>query len=342
MKTITNITIKDVARAAQLSAATISRALNGHSAVTPQTRARALNAAENLGYLPDGIAESLRCKQTFMISLLLRDISNPNVALINRGAAEAAANRAYALFMCNSGWSLEAERQILRSIAKRRFAGVLVLPVDEESSDIDLLLRLGIPVVLIESEFSGSRPHLDSVVSDNFGGATKAARCLVNWGHRRIGVVVGSEQILPGRDRLAGFRQACAEQGIPLGDSYVRVGSFSEEHGYRSTLDLMRKADRPTALFSGSNQIFRGVLTALRETAVRIPEDVSLVTFDDSALAQLHQPPITVVARDLTEIGRQAVNMVVDRIEGHETEGNKKLVVPMRLIVRSSCSAASR
>jgi LacI family transcriptional regulator len=337
MKSIASITITEVAKAAGLSAATVSRALNGHPAVTSAARARAYAAAERLGYLPDGVAGSLRSKQTFTLGLLLRDVSNPNILQINSGAAAAAASHSYMLLMCSSDWDLEAERSLIRSMARRRFAGIVALVVDDTKSDVEVAARLGIPVVLIESELLKARVPRDRVISDNFGGAAKAASYLLDLGHTRIAIISGQEQILPGRDRLTGFVETTARQ-IQLPEWAVCLGSFSEEHGYQSTRRLMSRTDRPTAIFAGSNQILSGVLRAIRELALRVPEDLSVIGFDDSLLSQLYQPPITVVARDLREIGREAVNLVVRRIEGYESKHVMKKVVPTRLIIRSSCS----
>jgi LacI family transcriptional regulator len=338
MKSIASITITDVAKAAALSAATVSRALNGHPAVTSAARARAYAAAERLGYLPDGVAGSLRSKQTFTLGLLLRDVSNPNILQINSGAAAAAASYSYMLLMCSSDWDLEIERSLVRSMAKRRFAGIVALVVDDTRSDVEVAARLDIPVVLIESELSrASKPH-DRVVSDNFGGAAKAASHLLDLGHTRIAIISGQEQILPGRDRLTGFVETTANRQVRIPEWAVCLGSFSEEHGYQSTRRLMSRSNRPTAIFAGSNQLLSGALRAIRELSLRIPEDLSVVGFDDSLLSQLYQPPITVVARDLREIGREAVNVVVKRIEGSGPTQVMKIVVPTRLIIRSSCS----
>ena len=257
-------TIKDVAARARCSPATISRALNNHASVTDATRARVLRAARALGYHPDGVAKSLRGKRTFSVGLIVRDIANPNFAMLCAAVASQAAGHGYTVFMCSSAWNVAAEREIFRAMIERRFDGVVLLLADEAKSDLRMLLDAAIPVVLVESQARQRSRAVDRVLSDNVGGAREAGRYLLGLGHRRIAVLAGSQTVAPGRERLRGFLDACARAGAPVPPARVGVGPFSSDHGYHGTLALVKGDDPPTALFCSSNQILHGALAALR------------------------------------------------------------------------------
>src|SRR5262245_12797722 len=276
------VTIKDVAASARCSPATISRALNNHASVTDAMRSRVLRAVEALGYHPDGVAKSLRGKRTFSLGLIVRDIANPNFSMLCAAVASQAAEHGYTVFMCSSAWIVDAGREIFRAMIERRFDGVVLLMADEAASDIRMLLDAGIPVVLVDSQARQVRQAVDTVLSDNVGGAREAGRYLLELGHRRIGVLAGPQTVAPGRERLRGFLDACARAGAPVPPARIAVGPFSPEHGYHGTLTLVKGADPPTALFCSSNQILHGALAALRECGKRIPDEVSVVSFDES------------------------------------------------------------
>src|SRR5262245_40214700 len=265
------VTIKDVAASARCSPATISRALNNHASVTDAMRSRVLRAVEALGYHPDGVAKSLRGKRTFSLGLIVRDIANPNFSMLCAAVASRAAGHGYTVFMCSSAWSVTAEREIFRAMIERRFDGVVLLLADEAESDLRMLLDVGIPVVLVDSLVRQPRRAVDSVLSDNLGGAREAARYLIGLGHRRPGVLAGPQTVAPGRERLRGFLAASARDGAPVPPTRVAIGPFSPDHGYHGTMALLKGEDPPTALFCSSNQILHGALAALRECGLRIP-----------------------------------------------------------------------
>jgi LacI family transcriptional regulator len=330
-------TIKDVAARARCSPATISRALNHHPRVTEATRARVLRAARALGYHPDGVAKSLRVRRTFSLGLVVRDIGHPTVSVLCAAVAGAAAAHGCTVFVCSSAWDVGVEREIFRAMIERRFDGVALLMADEAHSDVGMLVDVGIPLVLVESQWRRARTAVDSVLSDNRHGAQEAAQYLLGLGHRRIGVLAGTDTVAPGRDRLHGFLNACARAGTPVPPARVAVGAFSEEHGYRGTRALMQAAEAPTALFCSSNRLLPGALRALREGAHRIPADVSVVSFDESTAAMGHDPRITVVARDVSAIGAHAAELLSHRIEGARASAARTVLVPTRLEIRDSC-----
>ena len=331
------VTIKDVAASARCSPATISRALNNHASVTDAMRARVLRAVQALGYHPDGVAKSLRGKRTFSLGLIVRDIANPNFSMLCAAVASQAAEHGYTVFMCSSAWSVDAEREIFRAMIERRFDGVVLLMADEAASDLRMLLDAGIPVVLVDSQARHVRQAVDTVLSDNVGGAREAGRYLIELGHRRIGVLAGPQTVAPGRERLRGFLDACARAGAPVPPARIAVGPFSPDHGYHGALSLVKGADPPTALFCSSNQILHGALAALRECSKRIPDEVSVVSFDESTAAMVHDPRITVVVRDVAAIGTQAVALLRHRIAGRGHVAARTVLVPTRLDIRDSC-----
>jgi LacI family transcriptional regulator len=330
-------TIKDVAAHAHCSPATISRALNNHPRVTDATRARVLRSAHALDYHPDGVAKSLRVRRTFSLGLVVRDVGNPNFSVLCAAVATTAAAHGYTEFMCSSAWDVDAEREIFRAMIQRRFDGVALLMADETHSNVGMLVDVGIPIVLLESHWRRAGTAVDSVLSDNLGGARAAAEYLLGLGHERIGVLAGSQTVAPGRDRLRGLLDDCARAGAPVPRARVAVGAFSEEHGYRGTLALMKAAEAPTALFCSNNQLLQGALMALRECGARIPDDVSIVSFDESTAAVVHDPRITVVTRDVSAIGARAAELLSRRIARPRSSPACTVLVPTRLEIRGSC-----
>ncbi len=334
---ISEISIRDVARYAGVSAATVSRVMNNSPKVSPETHTRVWHAINTLGYQPNYLARSMRTRSTRTLALLIRNISNPNFASIAQEAEIGAMDRGYSLLLSNSHGDPGRERNYIELLLRRRVDGIVAFVANDAVSAIGLAIEHRVPVVLAESRV----PHIqaDSIETDGESGVYQAVMHLVRLGHTCIGLLVGSQDITPGRVRLAGYRKGLAEAGIPYDVARVR---FCDQEGSRVAAELPAlRSLRPhvTAVIAGSQRLTNRALEYFQDTRIRFPHDLSFIGFDDSLTARLHSPPVSVVVRNLEELGRRAVHLLVDRIEGKlPADRFERVVLQMRLETRDSTS----
>lgn len=302
--------IRQVADRAGVAPSSVSRVLSGHPDVSPVMRNRVLDAVSALGYQPDMLAQSLRRGATMSIGFVVSDISNPLFAEIALAAETRLQERNYSLLITNAIRDPGKEADLLRMLSRRRVDGMLVSISDENHPGIrETVGGLQLPVVLVDRELPGVP---SAVLSDHARGTGDAVAHLISLGHRRIALINGSAAVRPSRERQQALRRACRGPGV---SAIVRHGAFSPDHGYKSTLDLLRGKEPPTAIIAGSNQILVGVLHAVRELGVRVPREVSLVTCDDLPLADFLTPALATISRDTAAIGRAAAGLLLDLID---------------------------
>lgn len=328
------ITIRDVARRASVSTMTVSRVINRSGYASPNTRARVEEAVAELGYVPNAVARHLRSKRTNTIALLMSDITNPFFTTIARGVEDAAAAHGYAVMFANTDESEVEEIQYLRMLAQRQIDGVLLVPAGSSAEPYRLLRAHEIPVVVLDRRVSARQ--VDEVRSDSESGAYELVRHLTELGHRRIAVVSGRRNISTSVDRVAGYERALTEAGIEFDPSLVCYESFSLEAGYQRVRDLLSISPRPTAIFAANNFIAFGALRAIREANLRVPADVSLVTFDDLPEGWQDDPFLTVLAQPAYDVGRRAAELLLDRLEHGGKSKRQVVTLDGELIVRRS------
>ena len=334
--------ITEVADRAGVSAMTVSRVLNNSGYVSAATRQRVELAIAQLGYVPNALARQLRSKRTKMLALVVSDISNPFFTTIARGVEDAASARGFAVMFCNTDESNEEEARYLRLLVERQVDGVLLVPAENAAASLRLLRAHSIPVVVLDRRASR---RVDNVRCDSELGAYALARHLLELGHRRIAVLTGRRGISTSVDRVAGVRRALADAGLALDESLVRYGGFN--FGSLNLADGRRMAeevlaasdDPPTAIFAANNFIAFGAVRALRELGLRVPEDISVVAFDDLPVEWVSDPFLTVAAQPAYEIGRRAAEMMIDRLVGERTTAGESVVLPFEVIVRRSTGA---
>lgn len=317
---------------------TVSRVINGKRGVRPETRAKVLQAIEELGYTPNSLARSFALQKTKTIGLVITDITNPFFTTIARGVEDTAATHHFSVIFCNTDENPDKEALYLELLAGKRVDGVILAPASRKKHSLKSLLARGIPVVLVDREVEGLKDmDVDVVKGDSVYGAYVLTRHLISLGHRRIGIIVGSRDISTAEDRVRGYRQALEEAKIPVDESLIRFAAYSEESGYREARALLMREDRPSAIFGGNNFIALGAMTAIRELGLRVPEDVALVCFEDiDALAKFH-PFLTVVAQPAYSMGVLAAELLIRRIEGRDTIRERRAVVlKPELIIRES------
>jgi len=334
--------ITEVADRAGVSAMTVSRVLNNSGYVSAATRQRVELAIAQLGYVPNALARQLRSKRTKMLALVVSDISNPFFTTIARGVEDAASARGFAVMFCNTDESNAEESRYLRLLVERQVDGVLLVPAENAAASLRLLRTHNIPVVVLDRRASR---RVDNVRCDSEAGAHALARHLIELGHRRIAVLTGRRGISTSVDRVAGVRRALADAGLELDDSLVRYGGFNFGNtnladGRLMTQDVLSaNDDPPTAIFAANNFIAFGAVRALRELGLRVPDDISVVAFDDLPAEWVDEPFLTVAAQPAYEIGRRAAEMMIDRLVGKRTSVGESVVLPFEVIVRPSTAA---
>jgi LacI family transcriptional regulator len=325
-------TISDVAARAGVSAATVSRVLNGSTGVNPDMTDRVRKAAADLGYRPDEIARSLRTQRSTTWAVIITDIQNSFYTSVVRGIEDVGRANGYSVMLCNTDESLEKESEYLEVVAAARVAGVVISPASWDESDVGPLIDRGTPVVAIDRRIS--HQDVDTVLVDNAHGARKATEHLLAIGRTRIACVTGSLHTTTGRERLAGYRQALEGRGM-FDEALVRESDFKESGGYEAAMDLMEMTPPPDAMFVANNLMTLGALEALKARGVTVPGDVALVGFDDEPWAEFTQPSLTVVAQPTYELGRQAADLLVARLEGN-TSAPREVMLRTELRVRES------
>jgi len=334
--------ITEVADRAGVSAMTVSRVLNNSGYVSAATRQRVELAIAQLGYVPNALARQLRSKRTKMLALVVSDISNPFFTTIARGVEDAASARGFAVMFCNTDESNAEESRYLRLLVERQVDGVLLVPAENAAASLRLLRTHNIPVVVLDRRASR---RVDNVRCDSEAGAHALARHLIELGHRRIAVLTGRRGISTSVDRVAGVRRALADAGLELEDSLVRYGGFNFGNtnladGRLMTQDVLSaNDDPPTAIFAANNFIAFGAVRALRELGLRVPDDISVVAFDDLPAEWVDEPFLTVAAQPAYEIGRRAADMMIDGLVGKRTSAGESVVLPFEVIVRPSTAA---
>ncbi|MEN3183808.1 MAG: LacI family DNA-binding transcriptional regulator [Atribacterota bacterium] len=332
------ITIRDVAKKAGVSPMTVSRVINGRRGVSPRTRAKVLQAIEELGYVPNSLAQSFALQRTKTIGLVITDITNPFFTTLARGVEDTAAKNHFSVIFCNTDEDPEKEALYLELLAGKRVDGVILAPASKKRHSLKSLLARGIPVVLVDREVEGLRHmDVDIVKGDSVYGAYILTKHLISLGHRRIGIIVGNRDISTAEDRVLGYCQALEEAGIPLDESLIRFATYSEEGGYRETKSLLSQSNRPTAIFGGNNFIALGAMMAIRELGFSIPEDVALVCFEDIDFLSKFIPFFTVVVQPAYSMGVLATELLIRRIEGQDkVRERREVVLKPELIVRES------
>jgi DNA-binding LacI/PurR family transcriptional regulator len=313
MKSIAMIGIDAVAKLAGVSAATASRALSKPEMVAKATRERVMRAARELNYQPNVLARGLRQRGSRTLGVIISDLLNPGNAMMAKGAQDAAAKRDYTVFMFNTDEEADKERRALESLRGHLPQGLIIMPTAGARQNLKLVPNL--PTVELD-RVSGLR-DAHTVLVDNVGGARTAVQHLLDLGHTRIGMIVGTLDISTAVERLQGYREALEAAGVPYRDDLVLIGNHREDGGHAAAHELLSRPThiRPTALFVGNNEMTIGALLALREQQLRIPEDLSIVGFDDSRWARLMQPAITVVAQPGYELAHLACETLLNRLE---------------------------
>lgn len=327
------VRIRDVARMAGVSPSTVSRALNGDTAVRRDLRDRVRAAAAELGYRPNRLAQSLRRQRTTAIGVVVSAIDNHHFSETVRAVEEAAFQHGYRVLVCNTNEDPAKEAEYLRMLADERVGGIIISATDPDGPQIGEFIDAHVPVVAFDRPVAD--PRADTVVGDNASSVREATRLLIAAGRRSIACVTGWHTVEPSAERQRGYREAIREAGLT--GQCVETDSRIEG-GHAAVAELIARPDRPDALVVANNLMVLGAFEAIRDAGLRIPDDIALVGVDDPFWARFLAPPLTTLAQPIEEMAVAAMDLILEQMEGERTTP-RRLVFPFKLIWRESAGS---
>lgn len=335
------VTLVDIAQHVGLSITTVSRVINGKSKqyrISEVTTKLVQEAVDKLGYRPNELARGLRLKRSHLLGLVVPDISNPFFAHITHVIQGIVYQLGYSLMVCNTNEDIGLEKEQIELMRRKGVEGLIIMPVGTDFDHIIELVQQNVPIVLLDRYVEQTK--LNSVVVDNYKGAYQAVQHLIKKGHRRIAIIQGLRKTSTNNERLRGYRDALNEANIEIDESLIVGKDFRKENGYIETKLLMNNYNPPTAIFAFSDLITLGVLQALDEEKINVPQDVSLLSFDDIDFAPYLISPLTVVKQPKEMMGEVAVKLLIEDIKTKGKSEKKKIVLDPKLIIRKSVKQA--
>jgi len=336
---ITDFTIKDIAKHAEVSTATVSRALNDSGYVGTKTKERVIRIAKEMNYVPNIIAKNLSKNESNVIGVVVPEITNPFFGEVIRGLNSVADQNNLSIILYNTDEELQKELRYLKLLKEQRIKGLILTSACEDenfnSKYLKSLQELAIPIVLMDRDVKYS--NFDAVFFDDIQGAYMGVDALIKAGHRKIAVLCGPTVMRPGRNRLRGYKKAFHMNNITINEDYIIYGDYSIESGYRETKELLQMKEPPTAIFATNNMVCLGCLKALCELGLRIPQDMALVGFDQIEVLDILNLNISVVYKDTEKMGRTAMILLLEKLSFKEGEQHtRRIILPTEIKLRGS------
>ncbi|MFC4323026.1 LacI family DNA-binding transcriptional regulator [Litchfieldia salsa] len=339
-----NITIYDIAKEANVSPATVSRVLTGNAKVRPQTMRKIMDVIEKYNFKPNSLARSLLHKQSKTIGFILPDISHPFFSTLFQKSEAYAMELGYTVFLGNTMNNSENESKYLQSLVEKQVDGIIYIggrindtDTDKEYAEEIKKVMERIPIVFVNGRMTGVDAHV--VRADEESGIDKLVELLINLNHLKIGFLGGLDGISSTDVKKNSFINAMKTRGLSINKDWVIGTGFNIESGEEVATQLLNLNERPTALLCANDLVAIGVIKVLTKFGLKVPEEVSVVGFDDIYLAKHFPPGITTVSQNYDQLGQTAIKVLVDLI--NEKEAEKEIVVPTSLILRDSCKLLS-
>jgi LacI family transcriptional regulator, repressor for deo operon, udp, cdd, tsx, nupC, and nupG len=327
------VRISDVAKLANVSTATVSRVLSNSGNVKKETTEKVLEAIRKLNYQPNMLARQLRKLETKTILVVVPDITNTFFSKVLRGIEHVAIENDYEVLLGDTGNNIERESGYLNILRQRKADGMIMLTARLEARELEEIAS-EFPVVLACEYLEGST--IPTVSIDNISSARKATEYLIHLGHRRIGFISGPLNVILSRDRLKGFQQAMAQHGIPVESLLVQEGDFSFESGYNMMMKFLALDQPPTAVFASNDEMAIGAIKAIKSRGLRVPDDISVVGFDDIQFASIYEPALTTISQPMFEIGKKAMELLIKLINKDKLE-KSQYILEDQLVIRETC-----
>lgn len=329
----------DVARKAGVSQTVVSMVLNDPAvgAISPETRQRVLTAIDDLGYVRDGSARSLRTRKTLLIASLIPDITNPFYPAFERGIQDLADANGYDLIAYNTDGLRAKELRCLRSAHQARVDGIIATPFQLTADDFTPLVRSGVPVVVF-GELVMDRPEqdFDYLFVNDAAAAGELVAYLLDQNYLPLGMVAASAEHHRRTGRMTSYQRVLAERAVQPEELVARGEDPTEAGGYNAMRMLLARSPRPRAVFAANDMMAMGAMVAIREAGLRVPEDIAIAGFDDIPVARLLNPPLTTVAQFPEQLGHRAGEMLFERLSGTVTGAGRRVEMPYALRIRAS------
>jgi LacI family transcriptional regulator len=330
-----SVSIREVAKIAKVSIATVSRVVNNSATVKDETKKKVLEAIEETGYQPNAIARSLKVSKTHTIGVIIPNIANQFVPGVVRGIEDCASEHGYTIMVCNGDGNDQKEKQYLQILYEKRMDGIIFMSHMISDQVAHKIYSLDIPMVFINT-YDPEKKY-PRVGIDDTKAAYDAVAYLLQQGHRKIAMIGGfPKDPIASRPRWNGYKKALEQFGVPYDEDLITWGNFSAEEGYRLVHEYYVKKNKiPTAMFCASDTIAIGAMRAWQEIGYRIPEDISVVGFDNISLSPFLMPPLTTVAQPFYHMGESSMRLLLSQIHGEKIK-KKNIIVPHQLILRKS------
>ncbi len=325
------VTIKDIAKEAGVSIATVSRALSGSDYVREETKIKILDLCNKLGYKLEEKKTKRTC--TKVVGLIVTDVTNPFFTEVVRGIEDTLSSMEYSLILCNSDENIEKEKEYFRVLESKKVDGIILTPAGGSHKYIFRYLKKNIPIVLLDRLIE--EVELDAVIIDNVYGAYEGVKHLIEQGYRNIGMITGPLSVMTSKERLEGYKKALEEAGIPVKDNFIENGEYTQEGGYKATKKLLLKKEID-ALFIANNVMTKGALHAISELNIDVPKDLGIVGFDEIDLAPLLKCPLTTIAQPTYLIGVNAAQLLLRRLQGKGKKDKEIVILKPQIILRES------
>ncbi len=332
---MSSVTIKEVAKEANVSFSTVSRVIRNAKNIHPRTRKKVLKAIKKLNYYVDARARGMVKRESKTIGVCISDISNPYYPPLIRGVENTINKFGYNLLLCNTDEDAEKEKVYLKLILEKKVDGLIIAPTGNDTSSLKEFVRRNIPIVFIDRKIEGI--SADVVCVDNVQGAFSAVEHLIKLGHKRVGMIVALRNITTTQERIQGYLEALKAHDINRDDSLIVESVPKIEGGIKAAEALLKLNSSPTAIFPFNNLVALGALIALKKLGKNVPKDVAIVGFDDLEWAEALDPPLTAVSQPIYTIGTTAAQLLIQRLLGEGPVKKQVIVLKTELIIRRSC-----
>ena len=333
------VTIKDIAKIANVSHTTVSRALNQQSRIREDTKEKILSIAKELNYRPNFIARSLVMKRTKTLGLVITTIANPFYTELAQGIEAMARKLGYNIILCSTQSDLATEKLYVDMLRSKGVDGIIFTSAHMGDPNIVDLAEEGFPIMLVNRRTYHPmvKERVDYVGIDNIQGGFWAVEHLIKLGHHRIGIIGGSSESSVGFERLEGGKEALTKYNLEEIDDYFLEGNFLMESGYRGGMRFMRMGEPPTAIFAANDYMALGLYQAVIEGGLKVPEDIAIVGFNDIEFAAMKGIELTTIGQKKYEMGALSVETLVDKIEGRGGVSPQEIILKPELIIRKTC-----
>ncbi|NBI27841.1 LacI family DNA-binding transcriptional regulator [Chengkuizengella marina] len=328
-------TIYDIAREAGVSIATVSKVINNTGRIGDKTKQKVMKVMKDLDYHPSIVASALTGKKTHTIGLLIPDIANPFFAEIARSVEDMGNELGFSVMMCSTDNNIDKESKYISLLEQKRVDGIILATGTQNTTILQNLLKKKVPIALIARDMP-SLP-VDTVLVDDYMGGYEATSHLIKLGHQKISIIAEDLTVMSSKERIRGYCQALEDHGLAFDERLLHVSDFTIEGGRKVAAKILSENNSATAIFACNDLLAMGAIQAAREKGIQIPEDLSIIGFDNTILASICDPPLTTIAQPIQDMGKKVVELLVKEIKEEKTTKQRVVLMP-KLEIRKTTS----